>query len=312
MTHIIATTNMKGGVGKTTLTVNLGASLAKDRGKRVLLVDLDTQISATLSLVSPHDFAKLRQEKRTLKHLINDQLQLIDRTTITIHDAIKPYIANVKGLDLLPGDIDLYDEYLVSEMLHEKALILGKDKFDTVWSLLESALVFDLLKPVFKDYDYIILDCAPGYNIMTRSALVCSDFYLIPARPEPLSIIGIQLLERRIKQLKEIYKYTNPLNLEMLGISFIMSGNLLTGRYYKNVMRRVHEDFGQSKIFRTRIPLDVKVSKSVDKFLPVVLNDPNSPASKAFKKLTIELMEKVKLAVDMKQQKTKLNLVNLE
>jgi chromosome partitioning protein len=312
MTHIIATTNMKGGVGKTTLTVNLGASLAKDHGKRVLLVDLDTQISATLSLVSPHDFAKLRQQKRTLKHLINDQLQLINRTTITVHDVIKPYIANVKGLDLLPGDIDLYDEYLVSELLHEKAMRLGKDKFDTVWSILESSLVFELLQPVFQDYDYIILDCAPGYNLITRSALVCSDFYLIPARPEPLSIIGIQLLERRINQLKEIYKYTHPLNLEMLGISFIMSGNLLTGRYYKTVMQRVHEDFGHSKIFKTRIPVDFKVSKSVDQFLPVVFSDPNSPASKAFKKLTIELMEKVKLCVDMKQQKTKLNLVNLE
>lgn len=312
MTHIIATTNMKGGVGKTTLTVNLGASLAKDRGQRVLLVDLDTQISATLSLVSPHDFAKLRQEKRTLKHLINDQLQLMNQTTTTVHDVIKSYIANVKGLDLLPGDIDLYDEYLVSEMLHEKAIRLGKDKFDTVWGILESSLVFDILKPVFQDYDYIILDCAPGYNLITRSALVCSDFYLIPARPEPLSIIGIQLLERRIKQLKEIYKYTNPLNLEMLGISFIMSGNLLTGRYYKTVMQRVYEDFGQSKIFKTRIPVDFKVSKSVDQFLPVVFSDPTSPASKAFKKLTIEVMEKVELAVDMKQQKTKLNLVNLE
>lgn len=312
MTHIIATTNMKGGVGKTTLTVNIGASLAKDHGKRVLLVDLDTQISATLSLVSPQDFAKLRQEKRTLKHLVNDLIQPLNRTTITIHDVIKSYISNVKGFDLLPGDIDLYDEYLVSELLHEKAVRLGKDKFDTVWNILESSLIFDILKPVFQDYDYIILDCAPGYNLITRSALVCSDFYLIPARPEPLSIIGIQLLERRIKQLKEIYKYTHPLNLEMLGISFIMSGNLLTGRYYKDVMQRVHEDFGQGKIFKTRIPVDFKVSKSVDSFLPVVFDDPNCSASKAFKKLTIELMDKVKLAVDMKQQKTKLNLVNLE
>ena len=312
MTHIIATTNMKGGVGKTTMTVNLGASLAKDCRQRVLLVDLDTQISATLSLVSPQEFAKLRQEKRTLKHLVNDLLQPINRTTISIQDVIKPYVSNVKGFDLLPGDIDLYDEYLVSEMLHEKAMRLGKDKFDTVWNILESSLVFDILKPVFQDYDYIILDCAPGYNLITRSALVCSDYYLIPARPEPLSIIGIQLLERRIKQLKEIYKYTNPLNLEMLGIAFIMSGNLLTGRYYKQVMQRVYEDFGQVKIFKTRIPVDFKVSKSVDSFLPVVFSDPTSAAAKAFKKLTTELIDKVQLAVDMKQQKTKLNLVNLE
>ncbi|KOR38329.1 MULTISPECIES: ParA family protein [Planktothricoides] len=312
MTYIIATTNMKGGVGKTTLTVNLGASLAKDHGKRVLVVDLDTQISATLSLVSTQEFAKLRQENRTLKHLVNQIIQPINQTKINIHDVIKSYISNVKGFDLLPGDIDLYDEYLVSEMLHEKAIRLGKDKFDTVWNILESSLIFDILKPVFSDYDFIILDCAPGYNLITRSALVCSDFYLMPARPEPLSIIGIQLLERRLKQLKEIYKYTQPLQLELLGIAFTMSGNLMTGKYYKQVMQRVYEDFGQSKIFKTRIPMDFKVSKSVDSFLPVVFSDPTSSASKAFKKMTTELLEKVQIAVDMKQQKTKLNLVNLD
>ena len=312
MTHIIATTNMKGGVGKTTLTVNLGASLAKDCGLRVLVVDLDTQISATLSLLSPQDFARLRQEKRTLKYLVNDLIQPINGTTIKTKDAIKSYISNIKGFDLLPGDIDLYDEYLISEILHERAIRLGKERFDKVWSILESSLVFDILKPVLPEYDFIILDCAPGYNLITRSALVCSNFYLMPARPEPLSIIGIQLLERRIKKLKENYKYTHPLELELLGIVFTMSGNLITGRYYKQVMERVYEDFSKNKLFNTRIPIDFKVSKSVDSFSPVVFSDPTSSASKAFKKLTLEFLEKIKLSSDRQNQKSKLNLVDLD
>lgn len=191
---------------------------------------------------------------------------------------------------------------------NEKAIRLGKDKFDTVWNILESSLIFDILKPVFSDYDFIILDGAPGYNLITRSALICSDFYLMPVRPEPLSLIGIQLLERRLKQLKEIYKYTHPLQL-LLGIA-TMSGNLIIGQY-KQVMQRVYEDFG-SQIFKTRIPMDFKVSNAVDSFLPVFFSDPSSSASKLFKKMTIELMEKVQLAADMKPQKTKLNLVNLD
>lgn len=312
MAHIIATANMKGGVGKTTLTVNLAASLAKDFHKRVLVVDLDTQISATLSLVSPHDFSKLRKEKRTLKHLVNDFIQPLPQNTLPIQDIIKPYIGNLKGLDLLPGDLELYDEFMVSEVLHRKAIKLGKDNFQEVWKKLERILVEGILQPIDKDYDFIILDCAPGYNLLTRSALVASDFYLLPAKPEPLSLIGIQLLERRINQLRESYKEEYPINLEMLGIGFTMSANLLNGRYYRQVMKRVYEDFGENRIFKTRIPIDVNVSKAVDSFLPVLLTHPTARGSKAFAEFTQEMMEKLNVILDMKQQKNKLNLVNLE
>ena len=312
MAYIISTINMKGGVGKTTLTVNLAACLAKDYQKRVLVVDLDTQISATLSLVSPHDFSKLRKEKRTLKHLVNDFIQPIDQKSLPIQDIIKPYIGTVKGLDLLPGDLEIYDDFMVSEVLHRKALRLGKDNFEEVWTKLEQILVRGILDPVMKDYDFIILDCAPGYNLLTRSALVASDYYLLPAKPEPLSLIGIQLLERRINQLREVYKNENPLDLDMVGIVFSMSGNVLTGRYYRQVMRRVHDDFGETKIFKTRIPMDVNVSKAVDSFLPVFLTHPTSIGAKAFSHLTDEFMQKLQIIVEMKEQRNKLNLVNLD
>ncbi|QIZ69729.1 ParA family protein [Oxynema aestuarii] len=312
MAQIIATANMKGGVGKTTLTVNLATALAKEQGKRVLVVDLDTQISATLSLVSPHEFSKLRKERRTLKHLINDFIQPISQHSIPIQDAIKKYVGNQKGLDLLPGDLELYDEFTISEFLHEKAVRLAKEDFNLVWNKLEKLLVAKILEPVSRDYDFIILDCAPGYNLLTRSALVSSDFYLIPAKPEPLSLIGIQLLQRRINQLRETYKDDEPLTLELMGIVFTMSSGLLNGRYYKQVMRRVHDDFGEMKIFKTRIPNDINVSKAVDSFLPVMMTNPGCAGSKAFAQLSEEVMAKLKVAIDMKQQKRKLNLVNLD
>lgn len=313
MGYVIATVNMKGGVGKTTLSVNLATCLAKHHGKRVLVVDLDTQISATLSLMSPQDFGKSRKEKRTLRQLVYKAVKPDSPTNLSIQDIIQPYVCTVKGLDLLPGDIDLYDEFLVSEMLHERALRDGNSNFIQVWNDFEKQLVRGILQPIIKDYDFIILDCAPGYNLLTRSGIVASNFYLLPARPEPLSVVGIQLLERRINKLKESHDLDSLLNLRLMGIVFIMSGNILTGRYYQQVMQRVTEDFTPAQIFKTRIPMDVNVSKAVDSFTPVSLNNPNSSGSKAFLKLTQEFLQKLQVSGGIYQApEAKVNLANLD
>jgi len=292
MGTVITTVNMKGGVGKTTLSVNLATCLAKYHHKRVLVVDLDTQISATLSLMPPQEFAKVRRERRTLGRLIYKAIKPNNRSKITIDDIIKSYICNIKGLDLLPGDIELYDEYLVSEILHDKAVHEQKSDFVDIWNTFEKSLIRGILEPIIDQYDLIILDCAPGYNLLTRSGIVASDFYLLPARPEPLSVVGIQLLERRIAQLKESHKYGNPLNLELLGIVFILSGGLI-GRYYKQVMKRVTEDFIPTQLFQTRIPMDVNVAKAVDSFKPVVITAPTSSGARAFIKLSEEVLQKL-------------------
>jgi len=308
MGYIISTANMKGGVGKTTLSVNLATCLAKDHGKRVLVIDLDSQISATLSLMSPSDFAKRRKGKRTLRYLIDHAIQPEHQLKITIQDVIQPCVCNLKELDLLPGDIDLYDEFVVSGMLHKQAINSDQFQFERVWNRFERLLVGQILEPIFQNYDFIILDCAPGYNLMTRSALVASDFYLLPAKPEPLSIVGIQLLERRIAKLKESHEADGKLEVEMLGIVFTMLGNLLTGRYYRQVMQRVNQDFGTARTFKTQIPNDVNVAKAVDSFMPVVLTNPQSAGAKAFTQLTEEFVQKLKDMLDIKEQKTKLKL----
>ncbi|MFN9405728.1 MAG: ParA family protein, partial [Dolichospermum sp.] len=116
MGHIIATANMKGGVGKTTITVNIATCLAKNYGKKVLVLDLDSQISATLSLMSPVEFAKRRKQRKTLRYLLDQIINPEPEAKFTIHDIIQPQVCNLPGLNLLPGDIDLYDEFVVSEM----------------------------------------------------------------------------------------------------------------------------------------------------------------------------------------------------
>ncbi|NJL83467.1 MAG: ParA family protein [Chloroflexaceae bacterium] len=293
MACIVSTVNMKGGVGKTTLTVNIAACLAQNYGKRVLVLDLDSQISATLSLMQPHDFAKTRRQQRTLSSLINQVINPNAKKQLAIAEMICPNICNLKNLALLPGDIELYDEYSVSQMLHQEATRQPDASFEAVWNNLERILVKTIIDPVVNNYDYIFLDCAPGYNLLTRSGIAASNYYLLPARPEPLSLVGIQLLERRVKKLKETYQNTHPVQLDLVGIVFTMSGGGLLGRYYKQVMRRIEKDFTPEQRFETAIPMDINVAKAVDMFMPVVLAAPNSSGSKAFMKLTEEFLGKM-------------------
>jgi chromosome partitioning protein len=312
MTHIIATTNMKGGVGKTTLSVNLATCLVKFFQKKVLVVDLDTQINATLSLMPPQTFVTYRKERRTLKYLFEQAIQPSGQKTLSTSDVICPYVCTVKGLDLLPGDLDLYDDYAVSAVLHEQAEMLGVSDFEKTWNHFESQLVSGILKPVLPDYDFVILDCAPGYNLLTRSSLAASHFYLLPAKPEPLSVAGIQLLERRIAKLRESHQGDDVIQTQMLGIVFSMAGGLLPSRYYNQVMQRVRQDFSEAQIFKTQIPNDINVSKAVDSFQPVVLTQPTSAGAKAFMKLTQEMLYKLQVALGSKEQKSRMSLSELD
>jgi cellulose biosynthesis protein BcsQ len=318
MALIISTVNMKGGVGKTTLTVNLAACLARHHKKRVLVVDLDSQISATLSLMPPQDFARIRKARRTISYLIETTIKPTLKQGLDINDVICPFIANVQGLDLLPGDIELYDEYLVSEMLHKKASKDSTTDFQAIWNNFELVLVKTILEPVMDKYDFIIMDCAPGYNLVTRSGLAASDFYILPARPEPLSVVGIQLLQRRIRALRESHQDTDPENLDpiklnLLGIVFILSGGNLLNRYYNQVMKRVSDDFSASQIFNNKIPMDVNVAKALDTFQPVVVSMPNSSGAKAFMKLTEEFLNKMKEAGGLvDSDPSRINLADIE
>jgi cellulose biosynthesis protein BcsQ len=312
MTYIIAASNMKGGVGKTTLSVNLATCLATVHRKRVLVADFDTQISATLSLLSPQDFVKARKEQRTLRFLFQEVLQPKTVGKTSVLDVVRPYVATVKGLDLLPGDLDLYDDFAVSSALHNLAQKNGNQDFQGAWNELEQLMVKSILDPLRHHYDYIILDCAPGYNLLTRSSLVNSDFYLMPAKAEPLSVAGIQLLERRIEKLRNTYKGTDIFKSRLLGIVFTMAGGLLTSRYSSQVIDRLRQDFSEAQIFSTQIPADINVSKAVDSFKPVILTHPKSAGAKAFIKLTEELISKIEVLVGSKEQKSRLSLSELE
>jgi cellulose biosynthesis protein BcsQ len=286
MGYIISIINMKGGVGKTTTTVNLAACLAKDHGMRVLVVDLDTQINATLSLMPPLHFANLKKENRTLKQLINQVVQPASHSSIPIQNIIQHNICNLNGLDLLPGDIELYNDFLLATLVYSQASA-NQQNFEKTWNRFEDALVATMLQPLAQNYDFILLDFPPGDYLLTRSGIIASDFYLIPAKPEPLSVVGIGILEGHIKKLKQ----SDRTNINLIGIVFSSLGHATN--MAPKVKNRLADEFGEDKIFNTEIPRNVDVAKAVDEFQPVVLTEPNAAGAKAFTELAKEFLQKL-------------------
>ena len=277
---------MKGGVGKTTTTVNLATSLAKDCGMRVLVVDLDTQINATLSLMPPLHFAKVKKENRTLKQLINQAVQPDAESNIPIQNIIQHNICKVTGFDLLPGDIELYNDFLLAALLYSQSN-RTRQEFEKNWHNFEDSLIQSILQPVINNYNFILIDFPPGDYLLTRSGMIASDFYLIPAKPDPLSVVGMGILEGHIKKLRESDRTT----ITLIGIVFTSLGHATN--MAQKIKNRVVAEFGEDKVFDTEIPFGVAIAKAVDEFQPVVLSEPNSAGAKAFTELTKEFLQKL-------------------
>lgn len=286
MGYIISIVNMKGGVGKTTTTVNLATCLAKDHGMRVLVVDLDTQVNATLSLMPPLHFAKVKKEKRTLKQLIHQVIYPNGQSNIPIQSIIQHNICKINGLDLLPGDIELYNDFLLAALFYSQSHI-NQQNFEKNWNSFEDSLVRTILQPVANNYNFILLDFPPGDYLLTRSGIIASEFYLIPAKPEPLSVVGMGILEGRISKLRE----SDRTNIHLIGIVFSSLGHAtnMAGQ----IKNRVMAEFGEDKLFDIEIPRNVDVAKAVDEFQPVVLTEPNATGAKAFTELTKEFLQKL-------------------
>ena len=216
---IIAMCNQKGGVGKTTSTINLGACLA-EVGRKVLLVDLDPQGALSAGLGMPHDELDL-----TVYNL------LVDAST-SIHSAL--HKTAIPGLDLVPANIDLSaaEIQLVNEVGREQTLARA-------------------LRPVMKDYDYIILDCQPSLGLLTVNALTCAHGVIIPMECEYFSLRGLALLTDTVEKVRDRLNF----NLEVIGILVTMFDRRTS--HAREVMSRVVEVF-QKQVFDTVITRTVR------------------------------------------------------
>jgi chromosome partitioning protein len=249
--RIISMCNQKGGVGKTTTTINLGAALA-EHGRKVLLVDFDPQGSLSVGLgLNPHDMEL-------------SIYNLLMQRDVSIDDVIVP--TNVAGMDLLPSNIDLSaaEVQLVHEVAREQSLQR-------------------VLQPAISQYDVILIDCQPSLGLLTVNALTASDGVIVPLECEYFALRGVALLKTTIDKVQE---RLNP-KLTIDGVLGTMyDGRTLHGR---EVMERLVQAWGDT-VFHTVIRRTVKFSDSTVAGEPITTYAGTSAGADAYRQLAKEVL----------------------
>ena len=251
--RVIAMVNQKGGVGKTTSTVSLGAALA-GYGRKVLLVDFDPQGALSVALGVPaHDL------DRTVYNLLMDE-------GCSAEDVIVS--TSVPGLDLMPSNIDLSaaEVALVNEVAREHALARG-------------------LAGVIDRYDYILIDCQPSLGLLTINALTAANGVLIPLECEYFALRGVKLLTDTVTKVQG---RLNP-NLELTGVLATMYDARTL--HTREVLERVVDAFGD-QVFHTVISRTIKFPDATVAGEPITVFAPTSPGADAYRQLARELIAK--------------------
>ena len=248
--RVISMCNQKGGVGKTTTTINLGASLA-EMGRKVLLVDFDPQGSLSVGLgLDPHDM------ELSIYNLLMER-------DVTLDDVVVP--SGIEGMDLLPSNIDLSAAEV--QLVHE----VGREQ-----------TLARVLAPAVADYDVVLVDCQPSLGLLTVNALTASDGVIIPLECEYFALRGVALLKQTIDKVTE---RLNP-RLEIDGVLGTMyDGRTLHGR---EVMERLVQAWGD-RVFHTVIKRTVKFSDSTVAGEPITSYARSSTAATAYRTLAKEV-----------------------
>jgi chromosome partitioning protein len=249
--RVLAMCNQKGGVGKTTSVINLGAALA-ETGRRVLLVDLDPQGALSVGLgVNP------LQLDRTVYNLLMER-------GVTADDVMLK--TDVAGMDLLPSNIDLSaaEVALVNEVAREQTLSRA-------------------LRPVLDDYDFVLIDCQPSLGLLTVNALTAADGVIIPLECEYFALRGVALL---IQTIEKIQERLNP-SLEIEGLLATMyDARTLHGR---EVLQRVVDAFGD-RVFHTVVTRTVRFPETTVAGEPITEYASSSAGAAAYRDLARELL----------------------
>lgn len=278
--QVISFMNMKGGVGKTTLAVNIAYALAYIHKKNVLVVDGDPQFNATQYLLEDQAYLKhiTDGKKGTLRDIfvprhdgpistVYGSARHVNKTKMSLSACSCSIFNGGNGrgkLDLIPSTLNLIDiqesrrgtETKLRSYLHEKA----------------------------NGYDYVIIDCPPTISIFTQAALLASDKYLVPVKPDPLSVIGLPLLERWLKE------YTEDVGQKVNAVGLVFT--LVRGALPK-AMREVMDDLRRERtaeVFTSQLSQSTDVAKSVEVRQPVFLYKKNGKTSRQILEITDEFL----------------------
>jgi chromosome partitioning protein len=252
MVQVLALANQKGGVGKTTTSVNLAASLAATR-RKVLLIDLDPQGNATMGV---------GVDKNALEHTFCDVLL----SGFDVRQCVMT-LDNI-GIDLLPSNADMTAAE-VSLMRTDNAQNTLKDAID----------------PIKHNYDYVLIDCPPALNMLTLNALVASDGVIIPMQCEYYALEGLTALMDTISQVQSS---VNPhLKVEGLLRTMFDPRNTLSN----DVSAQLIEHFGD-KVYRTIVPRNVRLAEAPSHGLPALLYEKTSSGALAYLSLAGEMLRR--------------------
>lgn len=255
---VIALTNQKGGVGKTTTAVNLGVCLSK-QGKKVLLVDADAQANLTMSLGYP------RPDDLPIS-LATIMQDIIDDKTFDVQKGI---LHHSEGVDLLPSNIELsgLEVRLINAISRERVLTT-------------------CINEVKKNYDYVLIDCMPSLGMLTINALAAADSVVIPTQPHYLSAKGLELLLRSVSKVR---RQINPhLRIDGILMTMVMPRTNIS----KEVTALVRSAYGQNiKVFDAQIPHSIRAVEATAEGKSIFAYDEGGKVAAAYEQFGKEVAD---------------------
>lgn len=262
--YIISMCNQKGGVGKTTTTINLGAALA-EAGRKVLMVDMDPQGSLSIGL-------GVRDHALDGRHTVYDML--MDSSAAPVSSVVLP--TSVPGMDLLPANIQLSaaELRLAGEVAREYALDRA-------------------LQAAKAEYDYILIDCQPSLGLLTVNALTASDGVIIPMECEYFALRGVEMLRETIGKVQE--RLNQRLSIDGVLPTMVDSRTLHT----RETVQAVYDMFGEA-VFHSTISRTVKFPETTKAGVSIVESAPTSAGAVAYRNLAWELVQRLEKSGSVK------------
>lgn len=255
MSTVLSTINLKGGVGKTTTTVGVAEMLVAEHGMRVLVIDLDPQTNATISLINEHIWKELDEQGLTVAQLFIDALSKDPaERRFRLDDAIQTDVGTVpglRGLDLLPSSLRLIN-------VQEKIATMPIGEFSAISA---SQVLETSIKRRLNNWDYILIDCPPNLGVVTQNGLRMSNAYLIPTIPDILSTYGIPQI------IKRVQAFADEINEDIPPLGIIITKYQANSTMHVNTRERLRDEEAEGKgphVFETAIPQGNAIAASAE------------------------------------------------